>query len=66
LKRQIPKVAAWFPVTNQSLHGRFGLPENKAPVTSQIIAATIKAGLVKLDEAVGGSRKYVRYLGFGA
>jgi ATP-dependent DNA helicase RecG len=53
-------------MTNQSLRERFGLPENKAAVTSQVIGATIEAGLIKPDEAVGGSRKYARYLPFWA
>jgi predicted HTH transcriptional regulator len=53
-------------MTNQSLRERFGLPESKAAITSQIIAATIEAGLIKSDEAVGGSRKYARYLPFWA
>jgi predicted HTH transcriptional regulator len=53
-------------MTNQSLRERFGLPESKAAVTSQVIAATIEAGLIKPDEAVGGSRKYARYLPFWA
>lgn len=49
-------------MTNQSLRERFGLAENKAAITSQIIAATIEAGMIKPDETVGGSRKYARYL----
>jgi predicted HTH transcriptional regulator len=53
-------------MTNQSLRERFGLSEGKAAVTSQVIAATIDAGLIKPDEAVGGSRKYARYLPFWA
>jgi predicted HTH transcriptional regulator len=53
-------------MTNQSLRERFGLPENKSAVTSQIIAATIEAGLIKSDESVGGSRKFARYLPFWA
>jgi predicted HTH transcriptional regulator len=53
-------------MTNQSLRERFGLAENKAAITSQIIAATMEAGLIKSDEAVGGSRKYARYLPFWA
>jgi ATP-dependent DNA helicase RecG len=53
-------------MTNQSLRARFGLPEPKAAVTSQIIAATLDAGLVKVDETVGGSRKYARYVPFWA
>jgi predicted HTH transcriptional regulator len=53
-------------MTNQSLRERFHLPEGKTPVVSQVIAAAIKAGLVKPDEKVGGSRKYARYLPFWA
>ena len=53
-------------MTNQSLRDRFGLPESKAAITSQIIAATIEAELIKPDETVGGSRKYARYLPFWA
>ncbi len=53
-------------MTNQSLRERFGLAESKAAVTSQIIAATIESGLIKSDEAMGGSRKYARYLPFWA
>ncbi|MBX6387227.1 MAG: putative DNA binding domain-containing protein [Microbispora sp.] len=53
-------------MTNQSLRERFNLPESKAAVTSQIIAATVEAGLIKPDEKVGGSRKYARYLPFWA
>lgn len=50
------------PMTNQSLRVRFGLPESRAAVTSQVISATIDAGMIKPDEAVGASRKYARYL----
>jgi predicted HTH transcriptional regulator len=53
-------------MTNQTLRKRFGLPEGKAAVTSQIIAATTDGGLIKPDETVGGSRKYARYLPFWA
>lgn len=53
-------------MTNQSLRGRFNLPEKKASVVSQVIAATIEAGLIKADDSVGGSRKYARYLPFWA
>lgn len=49
-------------MTNQSLRGRFGLPEHKMATASQVIAATVEAGLVKLDEAVGTSRKFARYV----
>ncbi len=53
-------------MTNQSLRERFHLPESKAAIISQIIAATIETGLVKPDERVGTSRKYARYLPFWA
>ena len=53
-------------MTNQSLRERFHLAEDKAAVTSQVIAATIEARLVKPDESVGGSRKFARYLPFWA
>jgi len=53
-------------MTNQSLRERFLLGEDKAAIASQVIAATIEAGLVKPDESVGGSRKFARYLPFWA
>jgi ATP-dependent DNA helicase RecG len=53
-------------MTNQTLRERFGLPVNKAAITSQVIAATIEAVSIKADGAVGGSRKYARYLPFWA
>jgi predicted HTH transcriptional regulator len=53
-------------MTNQSLRERFGLPESRAAIASQIIGATIEAGMIKPDEAVGASRKYARYLPFWA
>jgi len=53
-------------MTNQSLRQRFHLAEDKAAIASQVIAATIEAGLIKPDESVGGSRKYARYLPFWA
>lgn len=54
------------PMTNQSLRERFGLPEARSAVASQIISATIDAGLIKADESVGTSRKFARYLPFWA
>lgn len=54
------------PMTNQSLRERFNLSERKSPIISQIIAAAIDSGFVKLDESVGTSRKYARYLPFWA
>ena len=53
-------------MTNQSLRERFGLPDTKAAVVSQVISAATEAGLVKADESVGGSRKFARYLPFWA
>jgi ATP-dependent DNA helicase RecG len=49
-------------MTNQSLRERFRLPERRSAVISQIITATIEAGLIKADEKVGKSKKYARYL----
>ena len=53
-------------MTNQSLRERFHLADDKAAVTSQIIAATIEATLIKADESVGSSKKFARYLPFWA
>jgi ATP-dependent DNA helicase RecG len=53
-------------MTNQTLRERFGLAEGRAAIASQVISATIDAGMIKLDEAVGASRKYARYLPFWA
>jgi predicted HTH transcriptional regulator len=53
-------------MTNQSLRDRFRLAEGKAAIASQIIAATIEAGMIKPDESVGASRKFARYLPFWA
>jgi ATP-dependent DNA helicase RecG len=53
-------------MTNQSLRERFHLPEAKSAIISQIISSTIEAGLIKLDEKAGGSRKFARYLPFWA
>lgn len=53
-------------MTNESLRQRFQLPETKRAIASQVISATEEAGLIKLDERVGSSRKYARYLPFWA
>jgi predicted HTH transcriptional regulator len=53
-------------MTNESLRERFQLPEAKRASASQVIAATMEAGLIKPDESVGSSRKYARYLPFWA
>ncbi len=50
-------------MTNQSLRQRFNLPGSKASVASQIISATTEA---ELDERIGSSRKFARYLPFWA
>ncbi|MEZ5326474.1 MAG: ATP-binding protein [Verrucomicrobiales bacterium] len=51
-------------MTNQTLRGRFHLPEGKSQTTqvSQVISATVEAGLIKPDEQATGSRKFARYL----
>jgi len=53
-------------MTNQSLRERFHLAESKSASVSQVIAAGIDAGMVKLDETVGASRKFARYVPFWA
>jgi ATP-dependent DNA helicase RecG len=53
-------------MTNQSLRQRFGLAESKSAIASQAIAATVDAGMIKLDQKVGTSKKYARYLPFWA
>ena len=53
-------------MTNQSLRERFNLPESKAAITSQIIAATVETGLIKSNEKVDGLRKFARHLHFWA
>jgi ATP-dependent DNA helicase RecG len=49
-------------MTNQSLRERFRQPERKSASISQIISAAIEANLIKLDQKVGESRKFARYL----
>jgi ATP-dependent DNA helicase RecG len=51
-------------MTNQSLRGRFNLPENKIYLASQVITSTIEEGLIRPDERAGSSRKYARYVPF--
>ncbi|MBK6879652.1 MAG: putative DNA binding domain-containing protein [Elusimicrobia bacterium] len=53
-------------MTNQSLRERFHLPESKSAIVSQIIAQSTEAKVIKLDEKVGASRKYARYLPYWA
>ncbi|MBY6154719.1 putative DNA binding domain-containing protein [Vannielia litorea] len=49
-------------MTNESLTARFGLDESSRATVSKILKATVDANLVALDPAVGGSRKYARYV----
>jgi ATP-dependent DNA helicase RecG len=53
-------------MTNQTLRERFRLPASKTAVVSQMIAATIEAKLIKLDEDAGTSRRFASYLPFWA
>jgi ATP-dependent DNA helicase RecG len=53
-------------MTNQSLRARFALPESKSAIVSQAIAATVDEGKVKLDEKVGTSRRFARYVPYWA
>jgi predicted HTH transcriptional regulator len=53
-------------MSNQSLRERFRVPESKMASVSQVISATIDAGLIKSDEKAGTSRRYARYLPFWA
>jgi ATP-dependent DNA helicase RecG len=49
-------------MTNQSLRERFKLPEHKSAIVSQIITAAIDAKKIRLDEKVGTSRRFARYI----
>ncbi|MFY9345706.1 MAG: ATP-binding protein [Planctomycetota bacterium] len=53
-------------MTNSSLRDRFGLPESKSASASQVIAATIEAGLIRPDARAGASKRLARYLPFWA
>ena len=53
-------------MTNQTLRERFRLPESKGANVSQAINLTLEAGLIKLDERTGTSRRYARYVPFWA
>jgi predicted HTH transcriptional regulator len=50
------------PMTNQTLRERFKLSESKSAIISQVISFAIDAEKIKTDEAMGGSRKFARYL----
>jgi predicted HTH transcriptional regulator len=54
-------------MTNQSLRSRFHLAQAKTVVVSQIITATVEAGMIKPDEKVtSASRRFARYVPFWA
>lgn len=53
-------------MTNRSLRERFGLAKTKTVTASQIIAATIDAGQIKLDAQNISSPRYNRYIPFWA
>jgi ATP-dependent DNA helicase RecG len=53
-------------MTNQSLRGRFKLPEDKSATVSQIIAATLESGKIRLADAAQTSTRYRRYVPFWA
>jgi len=54
-------------MTNQSLRQRFKLPSSKADAISRLIAGTLHAELVKIDDPDNRrSRKFVRYVPYWA
>ncbi len=53
-------------MTNQTLRERFKLAESKAATVSQIIAATVDAGKIKLSDSAQTSTRYRSYLPFWA
>lgn len=53
-------------MTNQSLRERFKLPEDKVASVSQIIAATVDAGKIKLADPTQTSTRYRSYVPFWA
>ncbi|MFZ4429728.1 MAG: ATP-binding protein [Phycisphaerales bacterium] len=53
-------------MTNQTLRERFKLPDAKSATVSQVIAATLEAGLIKADSSVGTSLRLRRYLPYWA
>jgi hypothetical protein len=55
-----------FEQNARELEAALTLVRKAAAVVSQVIAATIEAGLIKPDESVGGSREFARYLPFWA
>jgi len=53
-------------MTNQSLRERFNLPTGKAATVSQIIAATLDAGKIKVADAAQKAPRYRSYIPFWA
>lgn len=53
-------------MTNQSLRERFKLPEDKVASVSQVIAATVDAGKIKLADPTQTSTRYRSYVPFWA
>jgi ATP-dependent DNA helicase RecG len=53
-------------MTNQSPRSRFGLPESKSAIVSQIISAAVDENKVRPDEKVGTSRRFARYIPYWA
>lgn len=53
-------------MTNQSLRGRFKLPETRADYASRIIRDTIEAGFIRDENPESGSRRYAKYIPFWA
>lgn len=49
-------------MSNQSLRERFKLPEARVDSVSQIISATVDAGLIRLHDTTATSRRYTRYV----
>lgn len=51
---------------NQSLRQRFDLPSQKANTVSNIISATVEAGLIRIDDSSALSKRYARYVPYWA
>lgn len=53
-------------MTNQSLRERFKLPESKVATVSQILAATVEAGKIKVADPSQTSTRYRKYVPYWA
>ena len=49
-------------MSNESLRDRFRLPVSKSQTISQIIAATIEANKIKLEDPEASSKRYAKYV----